>query len=214
MFVQNKRRKTRNVILVALGSVVLILVACIAGYNYSRATIKRQGQQQAEESMYPTLNIPIATPTPEATTLPEFPAMAVDVPTETPAEDTLLESAMLEIIYEYSLCGHTHTITVGEGLTGKTVDELQAEYDGCTVEEFSPQFARLRKVYEMYCPNHYILKSTESGLQILRTVAGKDELVVDRTIDAIGLPPDEALQNGIVFDSLEAIEQYLENIES
>lgn len=215
MFVHNnRRRKTRNAIMITIGALLLILIACIAGYNYSRAEVKREGQQKAEEDVYPSLNIPISTPSPTPTVTPwEYnPAMAV---TDNMGNDNiLLDTATLDIIYEYDMCGHEHTTTVTEGLGGKTPEELEAEYSGCTVEEFTPEHARIRKMYKMYCPNHYVLTNNGGQLEILRTVAGKEEMVLDRVIEDVYVPPDDELNNGIVFDSLEAIELYLENVES
>lgn len=217
MFIQNnRRRKTRNILIGTIGFMMLLLTACIAGYTYSRDQMSKQAEQEQASSGiadtdYPTLNIPISTPTPAPTPSDDElynPAMA-----EPSQSDTLLEGVRMDMKYEYYLCEHTHSATITENLVGKTSEQIELEFR-CEVQDFTPSYVVAKKSYNMYCPDHYILRSKDGDLQVLKTVLGQDEMVIDREIEGIAMPPDEELEKGIVFDSLEAIELYLENIES
>lgn len=205
MFIDNRRRRTRNALLMTFGAIAMIVGACVAGYSFSRAKTKEEMQNKAQEQATSSLRIPVTTPTPTTDG-----KMAMGLLNNA----TLQGDAVLTIQYQYALCRHTVEDEVSEGLDGKTETDLLTDYPGATIVEFDAEHAIISVPIDMYCPEHYILKSVEGVLEIHRTVPGKEETSVERKLDDVSAPADPALETGIVFDSLEDIEEYLENMES
>jgi hypothetical protein len=189
--------------LIALSAVFTVLGACIAGYTYSRAKLGKNNDIAATDS-YATLNIPVTT-----TDDISGPAMA-----QAQNRAVLGDDAVVLLQQEYTLCGHTVDEEITEGIAGKTEQELAERYPGATILDFSPSKAILFIAHEMYCPDHYILKSEDGKLNLYKTMEGKEEPELERTLEGVEVPSDAALEEGIVFDTLEAVELYLENIES
>lgn len=131
-------------------------------------------------------------------------------------EISILPDTMVRTITHYK-CGHIK-VSDTDRYTGYTESMLR-ELDNCTVDEMTSDFTCLIFNSDEYCTNHFLLMTVDSDiLCVFSTDAdghGKEQLM-EIHFDISTLHPDEqeSLRHGILFDSLEAINIYLENMET
>ena len=120
----------------------------------------------------------------------------------------------------YAPCGHRVTLRVplpGE-MAGKTRAELSAAYEGWQVTAFSPAQLEMERTYALYCPQHIVLLPDESGMLCAWQNKYGDALALVKSLDAAvsELPESaqEQVRQGLGFDSLEALEKWVEGVGS
>ena len=128
--------------------------------------------------------------------------------------------AKIYFAYYYERCGHTieKQIDATEDMIGLTREQFAELYPDAEITEFSPNAVHVKQRFSQYCPKHLILKQHENGLAIFKTVAGTErmELYMRIAVDFDSLAADDqaVLKTGRMFNSLEDIEAYIEDIES
>ncbi|MGE5494324.1 MAG: hypothetical protein ACM3S4_03360 [Burkholderiales bacterium] len=144
-------------------------------------------------------------------------------PSDVPAgaDDARIEKgASVDWDYEYSMCGHHIYLhcEADESIVGLTFSELQASSPDMRIVSFEPKKLTLKKSFECYCPRHYILRRLKDKLAVFRTVLGTPDqevcLEVPMLFSSINKDEQQALEVGKLFDSLENIEHYLENLDT
>lgn len=142
-----------------------------------------------------------------------------DVPAQ--AEDAKIEQgAAVDWDYEYRMCGHHIYLhcEVDESMAGLTFSELQASNPDVRIVSFEPKKLSLKMSFDCYCPRHYILKQYRDELAIFKTVLGTPDqevyLEVPVLFSKVNADEQQALETGKLFETLEDIEHYLENIET
>ena len=133
---------------------------------------------------------------------------------------SVLPDTVLRMEYRFTGCGHTLSRIVDNSRhIGQTGPELVEDYPGSTVLRFSAEQVELQCTCTGACPQHVTLKADESGqLHILQTDPETMETASLQTLTvyASAFDPEtaEELYEGISFDSVTEIDQYLENAES
>jgi hypothetical protein len=86
------------------------------------------------------------------------------------------------------------------------------------IVSFEPKKISLKMSFDCYCPRHYILRQYRDELAIFRTVLGTpdQEVYIEVPILFSSIDADEqsVLEAGKLFDSLEELEDYLEDMET
>ena len=101
---------------------------------------------------------------------------------------------------------------------GKTQEELASAFPNWDLKYFATDKVVFRIEIESFCPDHYIIKEEDGLLVIFRP--DKDTgllLVLEVTnipIERLSPEIQEQMAGGIVVDSIEEVEQLLENWES
>ena len=129
-------------------------------------------------------------------------------------DDTAGLNCELILIDEYSQCGHQEQAS-GEtrDIIGKTEEEIAALYPEYVVDSFSAEQVVLRRTFDIYCGQHYILKLTDERLEILKGKDGAYETLQQLELSRYTLSAEERtlLTHGKVFSSIEDIDTYLES---
>ncbi len=120
----------------------------------------------------------------------------------------------------YAPCGHRvirRQALPGE-LAGRTRADLEHAYDAWQVTGFSPEAVTMERTFALYCPQHIVLQPNESGLLCAWQNRYGDALSLVKELGvAVSELPDSAqaeVRQGKGFDSLEALEKWLESAES
>lgn len=130
------------------------------------------------------------------------------------------ESAIVNWDYEYKMCCHHIFIQcqIDENMVGLTFSQLQETYPEVRIVSYDADKLTLKKTFDCYCPEHFILKQYNKQLAIFRTAFGtaKQEVYIEVPIsfDEIDYDERKVLSVGKVFNGLDDIESYLENIET
>lgn len=194
-----KRRSNRTFgMLVCL---LLVVSACVVGFALSRGN----SRQQAEGN---TGTEPLATVSPQETQ---------GVQNVMTSADTLSADCVVEMQCTYEKCGHVKTYGIESSeVEGFTKDQLAVQYPECEVTEFGPLGATLTCSVDGYCPDHYVLKRSGDKLCIYQPQDRTGELIIYKEIEGMNASDlgIEELEQGILFDDIEQIESYLEEIES
>ncbi len=120
----------------------------------------------------------------------------------------------------YSRCGHdvTRRTPLPQELVGKSRQDVETAYEGWQVTEFLPKRVTMAKLFDMFCANHVVVMPDESGvLGVFQNKYGDAMAFVQSLQLPLGTLPDsmqEEVRQGKGFDSLEDVEEWLENIES
>ena len=120
----------------------------------------------------------------------------------------------------YTPCGHqvTRRTALPTELAGKGRADLTAAYDAWQITSFSPTEVSMTKTFEIYCPQHIVLLPDGSGMLCAWQNKYSDGLALVKELGvAVSELPDAAqsqARRGKGFDSLEALEQWLESAES
>jgi hypothetical protein len=148
---------------------------------------------------------------------------------QTPAKTSVLPAgaddakvsanAEVEWDYDYKMCTHHIYIhcTADKSMTGLTLTQLQASFPGVRIVSFAPDKLVLSKSFDCYCPNHYLLKRYKDELAVFITVLGTCDQEVYREIpmkfNNISEDEKTVLEIGKLFETLDDLENYLENID-
>lgn len=132
---------------------------------------------------------------------------------------SVLPSTEVQWRYLFSRCGHERKDTGAKDVTGYTLPEIIAAYPDCRVTEMSAERAAIERILPEYCPDHYVLVWTEQETlcvfqtdeTTLETVELMQLSISPESLDAALLEP---LRDGMAFDSLVEINEYLEDAES
>lgn len=120
----------------------------------------------------------------------------------------------------FTPCGHSMTRRqqLPVELSGRTRDELSDAYNQWIITSFSPTQVTMERSIGLYCPEHVVLMPDESGqLCIFRNTYGDAlALVKELHLPLRDLPDEtqELLRPGKGFDDEEALEKWLESIQS
>lgn len=198
MVKKTKGARIRGVALICLGC--LLLAGGIGLYGYNRARPSMPQEQVAKNTPAPTAQ---ATPNSQAAAGQQI---------------RLTEQAKLILQIRYTKCGHTIESDISDPeLSNLTREELSAMFPQGTITEFAADGAKINESIDGICSNHYILKydETTQSFSVYRREEADQDLKLVTSFEGIDMPVvDEALKEGILFDSLEQIESYIEDIDS
>ncbi|MGI5849828.1 MAG: hypothetical protein ACOX8Q_07170 [Christensenellales bacterium] len=130
------------------------------------------------------------------------------------------KNAMVQWDYEYKMCSHHIYLRcqVDQNMVGLSFSEFQEYYPDVRIVSFDTNELSLKKTFDCYCPDHYILKSYNQGLAIFRTILGSDEqeiyLEIQFNLQAVRDDEKQVLEVGKLFNSVDDLEHYIENIET
>ncbi len=136
------------------------------------------------------------------------------------ASALLLETCQVVQHMTFTPCGHelTRRQTLPTELVGKGRAEVEAAYDQWQVTTFSPEQVDMERALDIYCPEHLVLMPDDSGhLCAFRNQYGDALALVKETGVLLTDLPDayqEELRPGKGFDTEEALDLWLESIES
>ena len=135
-------------------------------------------------------------------------------------EAKIAAGATVDWEYEYKMCSHHIYLhcEVEEHMVGLTFSQLQEQYPDIRIVSFDTDALVLKMSFDCYCPDHYILKRFRDELAIFRTILGSDEQEIYKEIplrfEEINEEEKEVLETGKLFNSLEEVEEYLENLDT
>ena len=138
---------------------------------------------------------------------------------ETSSEEEEKISPNCSIIFRryYNECGHTleQYSSVPTELVNKTEKELQEEYQGWTIEEFSRNQIVLYRAFDSECGEHYVLKEKDGKVVVYLKVGENEELVEETDIATEFLTETDRLelQNGIEANGRVELNQLIEDYE-
>jgi len=132
----------------------------------------------------------------------------------------ILPDTLIHCTYRFTGCEHVIDRSIDPLVhVGQTKEEFLNEYRDTEIQSFSSERVQLRCLKQGPCPQHIMLRADETGqLSIYQTK--EDTLEVTNiqilSIFVAAFPSEiaEELYEGIVFSSLDEINEYLENIES
>ncbi len=197
MFTDSRRRRRQKNRLMTLGIIVLVLGMVMYGYNVSRAQVRQQAT---------TL-----TPTPKATVM--LPGVTPNIPAMVESPQVLAEHATIILKTKYLGCGHVREqeLTV-DGITGMSQTQFAALYPQCVITAFSPTRVEMTRDMDGVCQKHYVLKQEGSALVIYQRDSDDSWRKVQTIEDFVMTYKDKELEKGVVFDNMQQIESFLENI--
>lgn len=137
-----------------------------------------------------------------------------------PGETQVLPAAVLRVDAHFSKCPHIVETTLDAApYAGYTQKQLADAFPTASIAEFASGSIRLIRAYAGYCPKHFVLKTDDAGKLCIVTTDAQtlDETrVQDVSFDDALLPLETRaeLSGGLVFDSLDGINSYLESFES
>ena len=94
-----------------------------------------------------------------------------------------------------------------------TQSQFAALYPQCVITTFSPTRVEMTRELDGVCSKHYVLKQEGSALVIYQRDTDDSWRKVQNIEDFVMPYKDKELEKGIVFDSLQQIESFLESIE-
>lgn len=156
--------------------------------------------------------LPVQTPAPTVSSAAE--------PVGNIGEQSILPTTDVTIRYTFLLCGHTREKhETGGELTGYTLEDITKKYPDARVLELSGERAVIERELERYCPDHVALFVDGAGNLCISQTDETDfeaEKVTTLNYDVSDLPEEviSQLEEGIVFDTLEQVNAYLEDVES
>lgn len=162
------------------------------------------------------------------TVMPKEGDVPVPTPTgeENPSQEagnigvvSILPTTTVEWRYRFTECGHEFVDSGGDDVLGYTLSDIAAAYPDSRVTEMSTEYTAIERILAEYCPQHYVLVWTEEEtLCVFHTEESTFETV---ELMQLKLEPQnldetllEPLRDGLAFDSLQAINEYLEDAES
>ena len=192
----SKRKRKKQIALCVTGSLLAVLAMCVYGYNVSWQKSREEARQKASAALQ---SPPAPTQSAQSVAQQNEPALNAD--------------AKITLQIKYQQCGHVVETDVSTPeLEGSTRAEVAVP--NATIVEFSPQAVLLNEQMDGFCDCHYILKLEGQSLKVYKPKAGNQEWELVKSIDNLAIPPDPALEQGILFDDVEQVEGYLENLES
>lgn len=117
----------------------------------------------------------------------------------------------------YNDCGHTieQYASIPTELVNKTEEDLQKQYEGWTIEEFSRNQIILYREFDSECGEHYILREKDGKVAIYLKTGDTEELVEETEIATEFLTQTDRieLQNGIEANGRVELNQLIEDYE-
>lgn len=141
-------------------------------------------------------------------------------PTSRDAAQALQADCTLIQQLTYLPCGHqvVRRTALPVELAGRGRSDLEAAYDAWQVTAFSPAEVSMEQQLDMYCPKHIVLLPDSGGLLCTWQNRYGDALSLLQELDTpVAELPDsvqDAVRKGMPFDSQEALEKWLESVES
>lgn len=117
----------------------------------------------------------------------------------------------------YKECGHTieQYSSIPAELVNKTEEDLQQQYEGWTIEEFSKNQIVLYREFDSECGEHYILREKDGKVAVFLKVGDSEEFVEETDIATEFLTETDRveLQNGIEANGRVELNQLIEDYE-
>ena len=117
----------------------------------------------------------------------------------------------------YNDCGHTieQYSSIPTELVNKMEEDLQQQYEGWTIEEFSRNQIVLYREFDSECGEHYILREKDGKVAIYLKTGDTEELVEETDIATEFLTETDRieLQNGIEANGRVELNQLIEDYE-
>lgn len=117
----------------------------------------------------------------------------------------------------YKECGHTieQYSSIPAELVNKTEEDLQQQYEGWTIEEFSKNQIVLYREFDSECGEHYILREKDGKVAVFLKVGDSEEFVEKTDIATEFLTETDRveLQNGIEANGRVELNQLIEDYE-
>ena len=117
----------------------------------------------------------------------------------------------------YNDCGHTieQYSSVPTELVNKTEEDLQEQYQGWTIEEFSRNQIVLYREFDSECGEHYVLREKDGKVVVYLRTGDTEELVEETDIATEFLTETDRieLQNGIEANGRVELNQLIEDYE-
>ena len=117
----------------------------------------------------------------------------------------------------YNDCGHTieQYSSVPTELVNKTEEDLQKQYEGWIVEEFSRNQIILYRDFDSECGEHYVLREKDGKVVVYLKTGDTEELVEETDIATEFLTETDRieLQNGIEANGRVELNQIIEDYE-
>ncbi len=117
----------------------------------------------------------------------------------------------------YKDCGHTieQYASIPTELVNKTEEDLQKQYEGWTIEEFSRNQIVLYREFDSECGEHYVLREKDGKVAIYLKTGDTEELVEETDIATEFLTETDRieLQNGIEANGRVELNQLIEDYE-
>jgi hypothetical protein len=132
--------------------------------------------------------------------------------------DRITNDTVITWDYEYDMCKH-HVYVDAEPdpeMIGLSFSQLQDVYPNVHILSFTAEEVVLKKSFNCYCPEHYMLKKSGDKLAVYRTAAGSDkqDMYINIDIDFKALEEDDqqALEAGRVFSNFDDLQTFLEKM--
>lgn len=117
----------------------------------------------------------------------------------------------------YNDCGHTleQYVSIPTELVNKTEADLQEQYQGWTIEEFSRNQIILSRDFDSECGEHYVLREKDGKVAVYLKTGNTEELVEETDIATEFLTETDRieLQNGIEANGRIELNQLIEDYE-
>ncbi|MDO5377032.1 MAG: hypothetical protein Q4G52_01735 [Clostridia bacterium] len=162
--------------------------------------------------------------TPPAVAQQPTPEAGIGVATGADLSERTDANTQLHRTFYYAPCGHSvqRREAIGARLSGLTRDALQKEIgeviEGAQITGFSAAEVDITQRMPIPCPLHWVLTNGEDGmLAVMQNRDGETLELVRGTDVPVGRVPEEERQEiaeGRVFDSVQALEGYLESLSS
>ncbi len=126
-------------------------------------------------------------------------------------------SCMLRFVTQYTRCGH-HTTRIQSASPAPNGDRLAVQYAGWSLTATGEGFTLSREIDQL-CPEHILARLEGGALHLYRNETGGSSLENYKTLpDPLSGAQHESvrreLTEGVVFDSAESLEDYLESVSS
>lgn len=148
------------------------------------------------------------------TSLPDAAQVRTDVQQTTSADCQLIQHMT------YAPCGHdmTRRQVIPRELVGKNREAVASAYDTWQITSFASAEVVMEQTLALYCPQHVVLMPDEGGMLCVFQNKYGDALALVKELDLLltELPDDvqQTVRAGKGFDTIEALEQWLEGVDS
>lgn len=197
--------------IIILAILVLFILGTIIGViaikNFSGEEEKEKVAEQNQEEIYD-----------ECTDEYEEMVQSNTLVQETSSEGEKI-SPNCSIIFKryYKDCGHTieQYASIPTELVNKTQEDLQQQYEGWTIEQFSRNQIVLYRDFDSECGEHYILKEKDGKVAVYLKTGNTEELIEETDIATEFLTETDKieLQNGIEANGRAELNQLIEDYE-
>lgn len=117
----------------------------------------------------------------------------------------------------YNDCGHTieQYSSIPTELVNKTEEDLQEQYEGWAIEEFSRNQIILYREFDSECGEHYVLREKDGKIVVYLKTGDIEEIVEETDIATEFLTETDRikLQNGIEANGRMELNQLIEDYE-